>query len=176
MFEHITQIIDRENDEKYHKASIGSLIAIFAQTRTEELLPKLCVCEKARDIMDSFIMVVNRPGENNLSVQSVMGFLRGILKQQVAEKFIYTNDFSLLIDVIYRELQNLSQVSGTEDLIVEYCFTLIHVIQSPLYLEYEKYGADKLKVLMKSIFGNKTTSIKSRAESKKVWEELMSLE
>jgi hypothetical protein len=177
LFDSITAIVDRENDEKYHKSNMGALISIFAQTRHEELLDKICTCDNARDIMDSFVMVVNRPGENNLSVQAVMGFLRGILKQKLADKFIYTNDFGLLIDVIYREVQNLGQMaSGIDDTMVEYCMTLVILIQSPLWEEYEHYGEDKLKVLMKSVFSNKQVSIKSRAEAKKVYEELTSFE
>lgn len=111
----------------------------------------------------------------NISVNSVMGLLRGIMKQKGAGDFLYTNDFSFIIDVIYREIQDLINLNNSEELIIEYCFTLKSMITSPLYKEYDKIALDKLKKLMKSVFTTKTVSIKSRAEAKQVYEELQNL-
>lgn len=112
----------------------------------------------------------------NLTVNSVMGLLRGIMKQKQAGDFFYTNDFSLILDIISREIGDLINLQNSEELIVEYCFTLMVMITSPLYKEYEKLQLDRLKQLMKTVFSTKTVSIKSRAEAKKVYEELLNFQ
>lgn len=60
----LLNILDRESEEKYQKAIVGSFVTIYAQSRNEYILEKLCVHENSRNICDAYLLVINRPGGN----------------------------------------------------------------------------------------------------------------
>ena len=112
-------------------------------------------------------------------------FLKNILEKD-AGQFFSTNDFLYLIDIIYREIDILKDNCVSEKLLIEYCKTLIVMINSPLWEEYEGKItimfnsilafklSKKIKILMKEIISSKELSDDIKECSKEVFDELIS--
>jgi hypothetical protein len=90
----------------------------------------------------------------------------------------------LLIDVIFREIENLKENCVSETLMIEYCNTLIVMIKfsffylffsSPLWEEYEAFNmAPKLKKLMKDVIASKGISKDIKVAAQEVYDVLFS--
>eukprot|EP01080_Neovahlkampfia_damariscottae_P003889 gene3889-7102_t len=125
-----------KNEEKVEKVLCGTLVSIYFQVKDDDFLSKLCHHDKARAICDAYLKLFNRPEDDGIHPHAALFFLKNILEKD-AGQFFSTNDYLFLIDVIYREIELLSDNCVSEKLLMEYCKTLIVMINSSLWEEYE---------------------------------------
>jgi len=160
----VFQYENDESNEQIHTSVVKALVAVssqFSSPQDNKVLDQLKLHERAFEMGQKFIIILNRGSEDLKSVECCLNLLQHIfLDSQTAQQLLYANDLNVLIDVIIREVDNLGSGEQSDKLRYMFLETLLLLLTNSQYQQLEtKYRAKDIVSLLEGFTNSEDRQI-----------------